>query len=144
MKTTSLITASAKGLISAAMLSASMLHPAMAQIAGPQITSIHPAQTNIVVTVDVPRGLRRVTLESRTRLDFCAWEPRVVQRLEGAGGRVTFTLPASAEVQVLRVRANERDPLPESFYRGSNSFENHVRLQQNLEGTGSATADPGS
>src|SRR6186713_1501018 len=144
MKTTSLLTSSAKGLITAAMLSASVLRPAVAQIASPEITSVHSAQTNIVVTVDVPRGLRRVTLESRTRLDIGAWEPRVVQRLDGAGGRVTFTLPASAEVQVLRVRANERDPLPESFYRGSNSFENHVRLQQNLDGTGSAPADPGS
>ena len=117
----------------------------MAQLAGPQITSIHSAQTNIVVTVDVPRGLRKVTLESRTRLDIGAWEPRAVQRLDGSGGSITFTLPATVDVQVLRVRAYERDPLPESFYRGSNSFENHVRLQQNLNGNGAPVAvDPGS
>ena len=105
MKTTSLITLSAKGLIIAAVLSASMLSTARAQLAGPQIASIHSAQTNIVVTVDVPRGLRKVTLESRTRLDIGAWEPRVVQRLDGSGSRVTFTLPATADLQLLRVPA---------------------------------------
>ena len=145
MKTTSLVTSSAKALVIAATLSASLLHPAMAQLAGPQITSIHSARTNIVVTVDVPRGLRKVTLESRTQLNIGAWEPRAVQRLDGSGGRVTFTLPTTVDVQVLRVRANERDPLPESFYRGSNSFENPVRLAQNLDGSGApAAVDPGS
>ncbi len=117
---------------------------ASAQIAGPQITSIRSAQTDIVVTVDVPRGLRRVTLESRARLNIGAWEPRVVQRLDGSGGRVTFTLPATADVQMLRVRANEQDPLPESFYRGSNSFENHVRVQQGLDGSAPLAVEPGS
>jgi alpha-tubulin suppressor-like RCC1 family protein len=144
MKTTSLIISSAKGLIIAAMLTASMHHSTLAQIAGPQIASIHSAQTNIVVTVDVPRGLRKVTLESRTRLSIGAWEPRAVQRLDGSGGSITFTLPATVDVQVLRVRAYERDPLPESFYRGSNSFENHVRLQQDLNGNALLAVDPGS
>jgi alpha-tubulin suppressor-like RCC1 family protein len=143
MKTISFVTSSAKALLIAATLAVSMLHPAMAQIAGPQITSIHSARTNIVVTVDVPRGLRKVTLESRTHLNIGAWEPRVVHRLDGSGGSVTFTLPATVDAQVLRVRANERDPLPESFYRGSNSFENHVRLQQDLNGNAPLAVDPG-
>ena len=144
MKTTLLVMTLAKRLIIAATLSASIHHSSMAQIAGPQITSIQSAPTNIVVTVDVPRGLRKVTLESRTRLSIGAWEPRVVHRLDGSGGSVTFTLPATADVQLLRVRASENDPLPESFYRGSNSFENHVRLQQSLDGSGAPAVDPAS
>jgi hypothetical protein len=47
-------------------------------------------------------------------------------------------------VQLLRVRASEQDPLPESFYRGSNSFENHVKLQQNIDVNAPVAVDPGS
>jgi alpha-tubulin suppressor-like RCC1 family protein len=120
----------------------SMLHPAAAQVAAPQISSVYAAGTDIVVTVEVPAGLRRVTLESRTQLSTGAWEPRAVQRLNGTGGQMTFTLPANAHVQLLRVRASEHDPLPESFYRGSNTFENRVRLAQSLDGSAAPTTDP--
>ena len=116
----------------------------MAQLAGPQITSIRPAQSNIVVTVEVPKGLRKVTLESRAQLNIGAWEPRAVQRLDGTGGRITFTLPAAGDVQMMRVRANERDPLPESFYSGSNSFENRVKLTQNFDANTALAMAPAS
>src|SRR5687768_2804117 len=139
MKMTWLVPSSLKRFILAVTLLVAMLHPAIAQLAGPQITSIHSAGTNIVVNVAVPHGLRKVTLESRTQLNTGAWEPRAVQRLDGTGGRITFALPAIADVQVLRVRAFERDVLPESFYRGSNSFENRVSSAQGLD----ASAGPG-
>jgi beta propeller domain-containing protein len=126
------VLSSRRGLIISVALSFSMLPSAMAQLPGPQITSIHSAQGNVVITVEVPPGLRKVTLESRAHLNIGAWEPRAVQRLDGTGGRITFRLPATGDVQMMRVRAHERDPLPESFYRGSNSFENHMRLAQNL------------
>src|SRR5688572_3728611 len=120
----------------------SMLHQAAGQVAAPQISSVYAAGPDIVVTVEVPGGLRRVTLESRTQLSTGAWEPRAVQRLDGTGGQATFTLPANAHVQLLRVRASEHDPLPESFYRGSNTFENRVRLAQNLDASAAPTTDP--
>jgi len=127
-------------LITAMMLTL-MAQPAAAQVAGPQITSIHSVGANIAVSVEVPLGLRKVTLESRTHLNTGAWEPRAVQRLDGSGGRITFTLPATADVQVMRVRASERDPLPESFYRGSNTFENRVSLAQNLDANAGPAVD---
>jgi alpha-tubulin suppressor-like RCC1 family protein len=129
-------------LMIAAALTASMMHQAAAQVAAPQITSVYAAGTDIVVTVEVPARLRRVTLESRTQLSTGAWEPRAVQRLDGTGGETTFTLPASAHVQLLRVRASEHDPLPESFYRGSNTFENRVRVAQNLDASTGPMTDP--
>jgi alpha-tubulin suppressor-like RCC1 family protein len=135
---------SRRGLITFAALSFSMLQSAMGQLAAPQIISIHSARSNAVVTVEVPFGLRKVTLESRAHLNIGAWEPRAVQRLDGTGGRITFKLPATADVQVMRVRANERDPLPESFYRGSNSFENQVRLEQSLAANATLAVNPAS
>src|SRR5688500_9889000 len=132
MKTLPVLSSRRESIVAVTLLF-SMLQPAMAQLAAPQITSIHPARSNVVVTVDVPRGLRKVTLESRAHLNIGAWEPRAVQRLDGTGGRITFTLPATGDVQMMRVRANERDPLPESFYSGSNSFENRVRITQHFD-----------
>ncbi|MCI0745116.1 MAG: beta-propeller domain-containing protein, partial [Verrucomicrobia subdivision 3 bacterium] len=143
MKTTSPVLSIVTGAIIVLTLSSSMLPPATAQLAAPQITSIHSVGTNIVITVDVPGGLRRVVLESRTHLSFGAWEPRAVQRLDGEGGRITFTLAASADAQLIRARASEHDPLPASFYRGSNSFANPVRLEQNLDVSAAPSSGPG-
>jgi hypothetical protein len=91
--------------------------------AQPQITSIQLEEGHLLVTVSVPPGLRKITLESRLRLAPGGWEPRIVERLSGEGGNVVFRLPASENLEVLRVRADATEPLPESFYQGDQQFE---------------------
>src|SRR2546425_750284 len=88
----------------------------------PVITSVRLEGTNVVVTVQVPAGVKRVTLECRGRLGAGSWVPRALTRRDGAGGEVTFRLPQSGSVEVLRVRTDDREPLPASYYSGTNSF----------------------
>src|SRR5262245_53462338 len=88
----------------------------------PVITSIHLEKTNVLVTAQVPAGIKRVTLECRSRLSAGNWEPRMVTRLGGDGGPVTFCVPKADGLEVLRVRADDQEPLPGSFYSGTNSF----------------------
>src|SRR2546422_7888235 len=93
-----------------------------AQQAQPRITAIRQERTNIVVEVQIPAGIRRLTLECRERLGPGAWEPRAVARLDGTGGPVTFRLPSTRQLEVMRVRADANEPLPAAFYAGTNSF----------------------
>ena len=95
---------------------------AVASVDQPTITAIWLRDSNVVVTARVPAGITKVTLESRSRLGAGAWEPRVVLRLKGDEGEISFTVPRSSELEVLRVRADEQDVLPEYFYRGTNAF----------------------
>src|SRR5712671_5009953 len=88
----------------------------------PVITSIRLEGTNVVITARVPDGIHRVTLECRRRLEAGSWEPRAVMRLGGSGGELTFKIPKAATLEVVRVRADDREPLPPSFYSGTNSF----------------------
>src|SRR5438445_9143684 len=88
----------------------------------PVITSIRLERTKVVVTAQVPDGIRRVTLECRSRLGAGSWEPRAVTRLDGSGGPVAFRIPKAVGLEMLRVRADDREPLPGSFYSGTNSF----------------------
>src|SRR5207244_2408286 len=78
--------------------------------------------TNIVVTARVPAGVRRLTLECRARLGPGSWEPRAMARLDGAGGSVDLRLPRSRQLEMMRLRADATEPLPASFYTGTNSF----------------------
>ncbi len=88
----------------------------------PVITSVQLDGTNVVVTARVPAGLKRLTLECRSRLGAGGWAPRAVARLDGSGGDVTFRVPRSAQLEVLRVRADDHEALPAPFYTGTNSF----------------------
>jgi hypothetical protein len=88
----------------------------------PVIESIRVENTNLVVTAQVPPGHVRVTLESREGLASGAWVPVAVRRLDGQGGNLTFRLPCAAGFAVLRIRADSTEPLPTSFYRGTNEF----------------------
>jgi hypothetical protein len=103
----------------------------------PAITSVRVEATNLLVTASVPEGLRRVTLESRDRLGGGGWEPRVVARLDGSGGSVTFRLPRTRPAELMRVRAEATEPLPASFYAGTNEF------YEIASGTGSPIANGG-
>ena len=105
--------------------------PAPAQSSQPTITSVRIENTNVVVTARVPSGIHKITLECRERLGAGSWEPRAVRRLDGSGATITFQLPASRSLEVLRVRADASDPLPPSFYSGTNEF-----FSQPADGTG--------
>ena len=88
----------------------------------PTITEIRLEGKEVVVTAQVPAGIRKVTLQSSRQLGTGAWEPRAVLRLDGAGGAVTFRCPSSPELEILRVRADDSEPLPSLFYQGTNDF----------------------
>jgi hypothetical protein len=94
-----------------------------AELAPPAIRSVHVENGEIVVVVSVPVGLRKITLQSCQRVGLQAWQPRAVARLDGSGGEVTLRLPATAELELLRVRADVSDPLPAAFYNGATTFE---------------------
>jgi hypothetical protein len=120
----------------------------LAQQTQPRITSIRQERTNIVVEVQAPAGIRRVTLECRERLGPGAWQPRAVTRLDGSGGSVTFRIARSLETELMRVRGDATDPLPSSFYSGTTTY---VGAQGNSSGpvpgafdgrTGPATGAP--
>ena len=93
-----------------------------AQLVSPTITAVRIEDTNVVVTAQVPAGIRRVTLEGRERFGRGAWEPRAVARVDGSGGQVTFRLARSRQIELMRVRADASEPLPASFYEGASSF----------------------
>ncbi len=92
-----------------------------------RITSIHVEKANVIVEVQASAKLGKVTLESSTRVGRKAWEPRGVQVVKpGAAAdtvNLTFTVPISPAVELLRVRGDFADNmLPPSFYEGTNKF----------------------
>lgn len=95
---------------------------AAAEPGHPRIESIELAGRFVVVQVQVPAGLRKLTLESRARVGAGAWVPRVVERLDGRGGTLTFRLPATSQLELLRVRGDASEPLPAAFYAGAKAF----------------------
>ncbi len=112
----------------------------------PTITSIRLEGTNVVVTARVPAGIQRVTLECRGRLDAGSWLPRGVTRLNGSSGEVTFRLPRAATLEMLRVRADDQEPLPASFYSGTNTFNGRPVIAGGLNAVfdGAPTDSPGA
>ncbi|PYI80841.1 MAG: hypothetical protein DME26_20885, partial [Verrucomicrobia bacterium] len=88
----------------------------------PIITSIRVEGTNVAVVARVPAGFKLVMLECRSKLHAGTWQPGALARLAGAGGEVTFRLPRSRQLEVLRVRADAQESLPSGFYTGTNSF----------------------
>lgn len=88
----------------------------------PVIQSILLEGTNVVVVAEVPEGVTRITLESRTRLEAGSWIPVATKQLDGQGGEVVFNLPLTASLEVLRVKADAQEALPAAFYQGTNSF----------------------
>ena len=92
----------------------------------PMISSIRLERTNVTVTVAVPPGIRRVTLECRARAGRGTWEPRAVSRTTGARTVLTFKLERSRQVELIRVRADATEPLPSRFYSGTTSFVNQA------------------
>ena len=99
-----------------------------AQLSQPKITQVELDRTNVVVHVEVPSGLRKMTLLGKSRVAGSAWTPRAVKRLDGNGGSMVFQLPLGAEIEVLRVQGEENEPLPLSFFTGTNHFFTQVGM----------------
>jgi hypothetical protein len=87
-----------------------------------RIAEIHLEGIEVVITVHLPDGLRKVTLESRERLGSGTWQPRAVARTDGQSTVVVFRLPASRSLELLRVRGDDAEPLPARFYEGNAEF----------------------
>lgn len=94
----------------------------LAQTSAPEILSIRLDRGDAVVVVQAPPGVRKLMLESRTRFGAGTWIPRAVKRLDGTGGSEIFRLPQSEQIELLRVRGDAEEPLPDSFYRGQTNF----------------------
>jgi uncharacterized secreted protein with C-terminal beta-propeller domain len=99
----------------------------------PAIESARVEAGNIVVLVSVPSGYPAITLESRNRLGPGAWIPLAVQRPNGAATNLVFSIPTGKGFEALRVRGDETQPLPASFYQSTNRVAPPI-----------ATADPSS
>jgi len=86
-----------------------------------RISGIRSVQTNLVVTVDVPTGVRRITLESRPRLGGGTWKPRAVLNPTNDLPQVTMTVLATEVSEVLRVVTDDSLSLgvPFQFFQGS-------------------------
>ena len=112
--------------------------------ARPQIVFVQLDGEELAVEVEVPKGLRRVTLESRTRLERGSWVPRRVRRLDGKGGIIVFRLKREASVEMLRVSGTAKEPLPSSFYEGNKFFPGSTSSSQRGQGDNSGVIFPGS
>lgn len=90
----------------------------------PVIRSIRPVGTNLLVTVSVPEGARRITLESRPRMGRGGWIPRKDHWPDPTQREVVLSLPMTADMEVLRASSESEEelPLPASFYAGRTPF----------------------
>lgn len=104
----------------------------------PVITGIRPSGTNLLVTVRLPDGCKRLTLESRPRMGNGAWIPRKDHWPEPGVEEVTLTVPIQAEIELLRAKGETAQelPLPAGFYGGKRDFAAVVS-------TTTSTATPG-
>ncbi|HAB16226.1 MAG TPA: beta-propeller domain-containing protein [Verrucomicrobiota bacterium] len=107
------------------------------------IRSVRAVGNQLVVTVEVPTGKRRLTLESRSRLARGAWTPREVRWSQATeAGELTFTLPLIDGMEMLRVRdENEAEMvLPAEFFSGPKDF---APLRQSESGALQIPLGPG-
>lgn len=100
----------------------------------PRIVLLEKEGAELVVTVEVPKGVRKVTLESRTRLGAGTWVPRLVKRLDGLGQTVVWRLPFSEKLEVLRVRADQEATLPGTFFAGQTQFDGAQSANPDVRG----------
>ena len=88
----------------------------------PEIISIQLEVSEVVVTVRVPKGITKVTLEGRSRLGKGNWAPRAVERVDGSGGLLVIRIAYSKANEILRVRGDDKEELPAAFYKGTTDF----------------------
>ena len=98
----------------------------------PEIVSIQFDGGEVVVTVRVPKGIKKVTLEGRPRLGSGNWTPRAIKRVDGTGGLLVFRLASSKSNEMIRVRGDEKETLPAAFYKGTTEFNSQVENGSNV------------
>src|SRR5258708_32043812 len=92
-------------LISLSFLAGAVRLPA-GELTQPVITSLRPDPSNVVVTANVPSGILLATLEGPQRLGAGSWKPRALIRTGRGGRALTFPVPRSPQLEVLRVRGD--------------------------------------
>jgi len=90
--------------------------------ARPEIISISLEVSEVVVTVRVPKGITKVTLEGRSRLGVGSWAPRAIKRVDGSGGLLVIRIAYTKANEILRVRGDDKEELPAAFYKGTTDF----------------------
>jgi hypothetical protein len=120
--------------------------PYFCEAGQPLIKSIRPDRTNVLVEVSVPAGFYRVTLESRPRFGAGTWSPLAVGQNDGSARTMSFQVLCTRQTELMRVRADTRQPLPSAFYRGTNSFSGPVDTFAATSGvpSGGATVNGGA
>ncbi len=112
-----------------------------ATVSRSEITSVRAVAGNLVVTVQIPAGPRRVTLETRSQVHRGAWTPRKVQVVDHAQiAEETFRLPLGSTTETVRVREETEEELgmPLGFFKGTNVFAPQLQ-SGNTGGTGTLT-----
>ncbi len=90
--------------------------------ARPEIISIQLEVSEVVITVRVPKGITKVTLEGRSRLGVGNWAPRAIKRVDGSGGLLVIRIAYTKANEILRVRGDDKEELPAAFYKGTTDF----------------------
>lgn len=88
----------------------------------PTITAIQVDANGAHVVIDVPEGIHRIVLETTRRNELAGWSPKAVRRLDGTAQTLIIDLPADAPHEMVRVRADEEDPVPAAFYQGTTNI----------------------
>jgi hypothetical protein len=88
----------------------------------PEIIGIQIQESDVVVTVQVPEGITKVTLEGRSRLGIGNWTPRAIERVDGSGGLLVIRVAYTKANEILRVRGDDKEELPAAFYKGKTDF----------------------
>jgi hypothetical protein len=95
-----------------------------------EITSVRAVAGNLVVTVRVPAGRRRVTLETRDHVHRGAWTPRKVEIVDAKDTATQqFSIPLGSATETVRVREETESELglPLGFFSGTNSYAPQVQ-----------------
>ena len=72
--------------------------------ARPEIISIQLEVSEVVITVRVPKGITKVTLEGRSRLGVGNWAPRAIKRVDGSGGLLVIRIAYTKANEILRIK----------------------------------------
>ena len=107
--------------------------------AAARISGIRSVQTNLLVTVQVPPGSRRITLQSRPRIGGGTWKPRAVLNPTNDLPEVTMTVAAMEVSEVMRVVTDDVLSLgvPTQFFQGSEKVAPQISPSQPTQPGGS-------
>jgi hypothetical protein len=106
----------------------------------PTIGSFRGGKSGVTVTVHVPKGVKRVTLQS---FDGKNWVARAVAHVDGSGQDVTFQIPQGVNKNKLRVTGDTTDPLSASLFAGQTNFAKTSSTQPATPSASSSIATAG-